>query len=166
MISTIQFKGEVYPAFQAQGFAAKFAFPFAKEVCKGRGYDIGCNRLDWSFPESMIIDPAINPEWHALYLPWLNVDYIFSSHMLEHVNDWVGVLNYWHSVLKPSGVLFLYLPDFSQVYWRPHHNRKHVNAFTPEILKSYFKDQPDMWNNVFVSGVDLNSSFMVMAQKV
>lgn len=165
MIDLIQFKGETYPAFQAEGFASKFAFPFALQVCKGRGYDIGCNRFEWSLPGSIPIDPALNPDWDAMKLPYKNVDYIFSSHMLEHVVDWVNVLNYWHSVLKSGGVIFLYLPDFSQKYWRPHHNRKHVNAFTPEIIRAFFDDLPDMWKNVFVSGVDLNNSFMVMAQK-
>ena len=58
MIETIEFKGELYPKFQSEGNAAQFALPFAKQVCKGRGYDIGCNRLEWSFPGSIPIDIA------------------------------------------------------------------------------------------------------------
>ncbi|HXP49873.1 MAG TPA: hypothetical protein VN922_07970, partial [Bacteroidia bacterium] len=69
MIETIEFKDEVYPKFQSEGFAAKFAFPFAKEVCIGEGFDIGCNRKEWAFPGAIMIDPAINKEYDAMKLP-------------------------------------------------------------------------------------------------
>lgn len=166
MIDTIQFNGKEYPALQSRGFAAKFAFPFALEVCKGLGYDIGCNRDEWKFPGSRGIDPEIDIRYSAQVLPSHEVDYIFSSHCLEHIPHWVNTLDYWHTKLKKGGVVFLYLPDFSQEYWRPWNNRKHVHVFTPTILKAYFATQPTMWKNVFVSGVDLNNSFMVMAEKV
>lgn len=174
MIDIITFKGQEYPAFQGNGFASKFAFPFALEVCKGIGFDIGCNREEWALPGAVMVDPAINAHYSATFLPTEDldsgfyrqkIDYIFSSHCLEHINNPFLVLDYWHKNIKKGGVLFLYLPDFSQVYWRPWHNRKHVNAFTPQILKAYFSDNTDMWKNVFVSGVDLNNSFMVMAEK-
>jgi SAM-dependent methyltransferase len=164
-IETIQFKGETYPAFQADGFAANFAFAYAEKICKGFGYDIGCNRLEWAFPGATPIDPILDSENDAYNLKMGPVDYIFSSHCLEHLPDWVKALDYWNSKLKDNGVLFLYLPDHSQKYWRPHHNRKHLHAFTPEIIKAYFYDNLHMWRNVFVSGVDLNNSFMVMAEK-
>jgi hypothetical protein len=67
--------------------------------------------------------------------------------------------------MKQGGVLFLYLPDFSQSYWRAWHNRKHIHCFTPKIFKTYLADQPAMWKTGFVSGVDLNNSFMVIAEK-
>jgi predicted SAM-dependent methyltransferase len=164
MIKTIEFKGVVYPAFQAAGFASKFAFPFAKEVCKGRGVDVGCNRLDWAFPGADPVDPNINT-LNALRFEsnQKELDYIFSSHCLEHIEKWVDVLDYWHSRLRKGGVLFLYLPDFSQEYWKPWHNRKHVNAFTPEIIRSYFKDKG--FKNFFCSGIDLNNSFMIFGEK-
>lgn len=163
MIETIEYQGSVYPKFQSAGFASEFAFPFAKKVCNGIGFDIGCNRKEWSFPGSVPIDPLIDPDHSALNLPLKEVDYIFSSHCLEHISNWVDVLDYWYQTLQTGGVLFLYLPDFSQKYWRPWHNRKHVNAFTPEIIKSYMEDKG--YKNIFCSGVDLNNSFMIMGEK-
>ena len=165
-MNTIEFKGEIYPAFQASGFASRFCFPFAQEICKGNGVDVGCNNNNWKFPNAFPIDPNIN-QYDALNFPNFEyqLDYIFSSHCLEHINQWVNVLDYWHSKLRVGGVLFLYLPDFSQKYWRGWHNRKHVNMFTPEIIKTYFLDQPDKWENVFCSGVDLNNSFVLVAVK-
>lgn len=167
MLELIEFKGEKYPAFQAKGFAAKFAFPFALEVCKGNGYDIGCNRAEWAFPGACPIDPVLNTgAYDANNLPDIKMDYIFSSHCLEHVDHWVNTLDYWYTKLKEGGICFLYLPDISQLYWHPWSNRKHAHVFTPKILSAYFKTQPDKWKNVFVSGIDLNNSFMVMAEKL
>lgn len=163
MVELIEFKGESYPKFQAEGFAAKFAFPFADQVCKGKGYDIGCNREEWSLPGSIPIDLTIDNGYNAYFLPDEKVDYIFSSHCLEHLEKWVEVLDYWYENLKDGGVLFLYLPDFSQKYWRPWHNRKHINAFTPEIIKQYLIDKG--YKKVFVSGIDLNNSFIAIGEK-
>jgi SAM-dependent methyltransferase len=163
MIETIEFKNSTYPKFQSEGFAAEFAFPYALKVCEGIGFDIGCNRKSWALPGAVPIDPLIDPEYNAGKLPLIECDYIFSSHCLEHIPNWVPVLDYWYNTLKPTGVLFLYLPDFSQEYWRPWHNRKHVNAFTPDIIKAYMVDKG--YKNIFCSGIDLNNSFMIMGEK-
>jgi hypothetical protein len=162
MINTIKHLDNEYPVFQAEGNAAQFAIPYAKHICNGRGVDVGCNREEWKFPGAFAVDPTIN-EYDALNFPYDNLDYVFSSHCLEHLLNWVGVLDYWTSKLKSGGTLFLYLPDYSQTYWRPWHNRKHVNIFTPDIIADYMKDSG--YVNIFRSGVDLNNAFMVMGEK-
>lgn len=163
MIEIITFKNRTYPKFQSEGFAAKFAFPFAKEVCKGEGYDIGCNREEWKFPGSIAIDPIIDSKHHATKLPEGEMDYIFSSHCLEHIPNWIETLDYWYNVLRDGGILFLYLPDRSQEYWLPWNNRKHIHSFYPKLIEMYLMDKG--YKNVMVSGVDLNNSFMAMAEK-
>jgi len=164
-IETIQFKGKEYPALQAKGFAAKYCHPFAEILCVGKGLDVGCNRVEWSFPGSIPIDPAIEGcKYNAFNLPMGTFDYIISSHMLEHVVDWVGCLDYWYKKIKPGGILFLYLPHYDQEYWRPWNNRKHVHIFSPEIIKDYLKDRG--WEKIRSSeGADLNCSFTVIATK-
>jgi SAM-dependent methyltransferase len=162
MIETITYKGNRYPKFQSQGYASKFAIPYAQEVCKGVGVDVGCAKAEWSFPGSYPVDPALN-EWDALNFPYENLDYIFSSHCLEHLQNWVDVLDYWTSKLKKGGVLFLYLPDYSQVYWRPWNNRKHINIFNQTIIRDYMEDRG--YGNIFTSGVDLYNAFMVFGEK-
>jgi len=44
MIEIIEFQGHRYPKFQSDGNAARFCRPFALEVCKGVGFDIGYSR--------------------------------------------------------------------------------------------------------------------------
>jgi predicted SAM-dependent methyltransferase len=167
MIKTIQHNGIEYPHFQCEGNAAQFCRPFAQKVCKGVGYDIGGNRAQWGYVDvddnkAMIIDPLYSKEYDAYNLPNIKVDYIHSSHCLEHLPDWVAAIDYWKTNLHKGGVLFLYLPDYSQTYWRVWHNRKHIHSFTPNILRDYLTDRG--WKNIFVSAVDLNNSFMVMAE--
>jgi predicted SAM-dependent methyltransferase len=162
MINTIIHAEKSYPEFQSKGNAAQFAIPFANHVCTGTGVDVGCNREEWKYPGAYAVDPEIN-EYDALNFPYDNLDYIFSSHCLEHLNNWVAVLDYWTSKLKSGGVLFLYLPDYSQTYWRPWHNRKHLNIFSSTIIKDYMHDNG--YTNIFSSGVDLNNAFMIMGEK-
>lgn len=166
-IELIDFKGNNYPRFQSEGFAAQFAFPFAKKLCIGMGYDIGCNRPEWAFPGAIPIDPALpGCGFDAYNLPPLSADYIFSSHCLEHLPDWVKAIEYWHSKLKPGGVLFMYLPDMdSQVYWRNWHNRKHIHYINPNILTNYFEDNEEKWSPRMIAGTDLNASFYAVAGK-
>jgi SAM-dependent methyltransferase len=162
-MNTIEFKGTAYPEFQAQGFSSQFAFPFAKHFCKGDGFDIGCNRLEWAFPGAQPIDLNFDDGFEAYNLPDRKVDYIFSSHCLEHLPDWTKALDHWHDRLKLGGTMFLYLPHYDQAYWRPWNNRKHLHVFTAEIIADWLRDHG--YCNVFASGRDLNHSFMVVGEK-
>lgn len=162
-METIEYKGQLYPKLQSVGNASQFAIPFAQHFCKGIGYDIGCNRIEWSLPGSIPIDIAFDDPYEAYNLPEQSVDYIYSSHCLEHLTDWVAALDYWTSKIKPGGTLFLYLPHYDQVYWRPWHNRKHRHVLTPQIIKDYMQDTG--YDPIFVSEKDLNHSFMVVGTK-
>lgn len=157
------YKGNDYPNFQTQGFAAQFAIPFAKHFCKGKGLDIGCMKPDWAYPGAIMIDPKLDPTYDAMKLPEGEYDYIFSSHCLEHLPNWVQVLDYWTTKIKSGGVIFLYLPGYSQEYWRPWNNTKHLNILCPQYLEDYFNHKE--YTKVFTSGNDLNASFMVVAIK-
>lgn len=159
----ITFNDEKYPYFQTIGNASQFSIPFAKYFCNGYGYDIGFCKEEWKLPNARGIDLFLNDGFNANHLPDEQVDYIYSSHCLEHVDNWIETLEYWISKLKPGGILFLYLPDFSQKYWRPWNNKKHKHCLMPELLKAFCIDHNMI--NIMVSGIDLNNSFMVVCQK-
>lgn len=159
----IEFDNEMYPKFQSLGNASQFSIPFAKHFCKGVGYDIGFCKEEWKYPGATGIDYSMNNGFHADNLPEDTVDYIYSSHCLEHVVNWTNTLEYWISKLKNGGTLFLYLPDISQKYWRPWNNKRHNHVLTPEIINVFLKDH--RMKNIFVSGIDLNNSFMVVCEK-
>jgi len=162
-MNLIEYKNKKYPHFQSIGNASQFAIPYAKYFCNGDGFDIGCNRIEWAYPGAQPIDLNLDDEWDALNLPDRQVDYIFSSHCLEHLPNWVDALDYWHTRLKTNGTLFLYLPDYSQEYWRPWNNKKHVHVLDAIIIKDYLEDKK--YTNIFYTGTDLNNSFMIVAEK-
>lgn len=165
-IETIEFRGLRYPKFQSTGNASRFILPFAREVLKGEGLDIGYNNPSWKFPGAYGIEPSINSSYNAMNLPEGEFDYIFSSHMLEHfIGNWANCLDYWTTKIRSGGILFLYLPHPSQEYWLPINNRKHIHSLDQSLLGKYLY-QSNNWINIFISNYDLNNSFAVMAEKI
>lgn len=162
MIEKIDYKNIPYPAFQAEGNAAQFVMPFATKFCKGNGYDIGCNRLEWALEGAQPIDILFDDEYDAMNLPDKKVDFIFSSHCLEHLDNWSLALDYWSTKLKEGGVLFLYLPHYDQEYWRPWNNRKHIHVLDIEMIMDFLCDKGYKW--IIPTGRDLNHSFTIVAE--
>ena len=166
-IKTIDFKGKKYPRFQAEGNAAQFAIPYAKHVCKGEGVDVGCGKKEWSFPGARPIDLSFNEEFNAMDLPHMSYDYIFSSHLLEHITEPWKTLDYWTECLKYGGILFLYLPEVmeenSNHYHLPWNNTKHKNIIESAHVYRYMEDND--YINIYMSGTDLNSSYMIFGEK-
>jgi predicted SAM-dependent methyltransferase len=158
----IIYKNIQYPYFQSIGNASQFAIPYAKHYCKGIGYDIGYGNDEWKFPDAIGIDSKNGDGYDANHLPDGEVDYIYSSHCLEHVECWYETLEYWISKIKKGGILFLYLPDIHNIYWHPWHNKKHKTIFTREIMECFLKEHD--FENYMISQVDLNSSFMVIVE--
>ena len=64
MIETISFKNKTYPKFQSLGNGSQFSIPYAKHVCIGEGYDIGCMKQEWAFPGAIPIDIDFEDEYH------------------------------------------------------------------------------------------------------
>lgn len=160
----LKYNGKIYPKFQEQGYASQFAIPFAKYYCKGVGYDIGCHKIEWSYPGSIPVDLILNNNgYDAFNLPEKKVDYIYSSHCLEHLDSWINALNYWKTKLKKGGILFLYLPHYNQEYWRPWNNTKHKHIMDCDVIIDFLKNIKFI--NIFNSERDLNDSFIVVGEK-
>ena len=156
---TFLYKGDLYPNYIKAGNAAGYIVPFAREFCKGHGLDIG-GFFDWIFPGAIPINITINDEWNAYNLPDEKYDYIFSSHTLEHLPDYVEALVYWKEHLKGDGVLFLYLPHPDMEYWRPQNNHKHLHMFHPADIRDLLVDLG--FDEVLYSERDLYWSFSVV----
>jgi len=82
---------------------------FFEKYCRGKGIDIGYagdpvvpSVQGWDFEHG-----------DAQYMRGLedeSFDFVYSSHLLEHLPDIEIALNHWNRVLKPGGYLLLYLP--------------------------------------------------------
>lgn len=93
------------------------------QYCVGDGLDVGCGgrETDIRFYEENKITPTAigidlsrtNLQGKADDLYWFTdecMDYVFSSHLLEHLRYPWNALDEWFRVLKPGGFLVMYLP--------------------------------------------------------
>ena len=107
-----------YPDYLNEGNAMSFVLERAKKWCVGRGLDIGASR--WPFPGAVPVQNDPDQNAHKLdKFPDGSQDFVFSSHCLEHLDDWQGALRLWVRKIRPGGRLFLYLPHRSMRLWRP-----------------------------------------------
>jgi ADP-heptose:LPS heptosyltransferase len=128
------------------------------EYTKGVGLELGCGPVKL-FPhfigiDKQAFDPAHGPSlvMDCSSLHWKDglFDFIFSSHLLEHIADTRGALTEWMRVIKPGGFLVLYLPhrDFYPNMGEPGANEDHKHDFCPEdILEAMRAIAPD-WDCV------------------
>lgn len=113
-----QYRDELYPEYLNNGNAMSFIKEKALSYCIGKGIDIGADK--WPFPGAMPIQNEVHQNANKLdRFDKESLDYIFSSHCLEHVENWKDALVLWISKLKEGGMLFLYLPHKSNKLWRP-----------------------------------------------
>lgn len=113
-----EYRGERYPEYLWGGNAAAHILETAQRYCRGSGIDVGANQ--WPFPGATPVDDSVGQ--HALRLDRFDdgsLDFVFSSHCLEHIARWQDALRLWIRKLKPGGILFLYLPHASNLLWRP-----------------------------------------------
>lgn len=113
---------------------------------RGRGLDVGAGDFR-VLPHAITVDnlnhskfgfthkPDINCEADDLYLiASQSVDWVYSSHTLEHVPDMAKALKEWWRVIKQGGLLVMYLPhkDFYPNMGQPGANPDHKRDFVPE----------------------------------
>lgn len=117
------------------------------KFCVGDGLDIGCGGVNTDnrfYQENKIVPTAIgvdiartNLTGKAGSLYWFTdecLDYIFSSHLLEHLPEPPLALKEWFRVLKKGGYLVLYLPleDCYPNVGEPGANRDHKFNLNPK----------------------------------
>ena len=113
-----EYRGKRYPEYLHRGNALSFILDKAQKYCRGQGLDIGPNR--WSFPGAIPVRDESRQNAYCLdHFQDESLDYILSSHCLEHLRMWQKALRLWIAKLKPGGILFLYLPHPNQELWHP-----------------------------------------------
>ncbi len=118
-----------------------------------KGYE---NSADKEIPNAIDVDLDY-PGYDGKILPFLNnsQDFVYSSHVLEHVGDPVGTLEEWFRVIKPGGHIFVVVPHAylyeRQVYVGPNNpskwNEGHLMAYKPQTLTVLFDTAlvPNTW---------------------
>ena len=114
---------------------------------RGRGLDLGCGpykpfahfigvdnghhaqMFGWQFKPDLIVNTCEKLDLIATQ----SMDFVFSSHLLEHIEDYRAALREWWRVVKPNGFLCLYLPhgDFYPNIGTTGANPDHKHDFRP-----------------------------------
>lgn len=105
-----------------QGNEAGKIAPFIVPYTRGRGLDIGCGPFK-AFPHFIGVDSGKGWKGQDIRRDWVeteaddislfadgSMDFVFSSHLLEHIEDTEKTLAEWWRVIRPGGHLVLYLP--------------------------------------------------------
>lgn len=113
------YKSRFYPDYLTVGGASHAIFREALKFCKGRGVDVGAGF--WPLPGAIPVDTQRGPGAGKSIDDFADdsLDYVFSSHCLEHIENWQETLAEWVKKLKPGGVIFLYLPHPDCALWHP-----------------------------------------------
>ena len=113
------YKGRFYPDYLTVGGASQAIFPTALRHCQGTGVDVGSGH--WPLPGATALDASRGPGKSRSIREFGDgsLDYVFSSHCLEHIVTWQEELAAWIGKLRPGGILFLYLPHPECGIWQP-----------------------------------------------
>jgi SAM-dependent methyltransferase len=153
-----EYEGEKYPEICRCGNACAHIEEKAAQYCQGVGLDIGAgafpfrdafavrdlvtyfyaNGKQCKRPAPLLTAPNAN---NLKCFIDQSMDYIFSSHCLEHLEKPFEAIQEWLLKLKHNGILFLYLPHPDMRLWRagsPWVKAAHKWIPTYEILADWF----------------------------
>jgi len=162
-----EYRGRFYPDYLTVGGACHAIFREALKFCQGTGVDVGAGL--WPLPGSIPVDIWRGPGATKTISEITDgsLDYVFSSHCLEHNENWEELLREWVSKLKRGGIVFLYLPHPECGIWEigsPFVGTGHKWTPTPQIIKSSLA-QLGCSVAAFDDGPDAMFSFWVCARK-
>lgn len=123
-----------------------------KSYLKGDGVDIGCGN-DPVFSHAIPFDQEHGDANNITRYITKKLDFVFSSHCLEHMYDPHHAIKEWYEILKPGGYLFVLVPDedlYEQGCFPSRYNSDHKWTFTISKQKS--------WSPKSVNVVDLIKS--------
>ena len=145
----------VWRADDPQGHEAQKIEWETVRYTRGQGLDLGCGPSKlWAhgigvdnyaataqFGTAMRPDVASSCEKLTVFGS-ASMDWVFSSHLLEHIQDTAAALREWWRVLKPGGFLVLYLPhkDFYPNVGTEGANPDHKHDFLPGDIVSHMQD--------------------------
>lgn len=113
-----EYNGVLYPDRLTKKNAMENIKAIALKYCEGGGLDIGAGRYPFHTARAIMDDKTENA-YKLPSVPDNELDYIFSSHCLEHLERPWEALDLWIRKLKRNGILFLYLPHIDMELWRP-----------------------------------------------
>ena len=121
---------------------------FYERYCNGYGVELGHQGYEKGKVLQTIVENArpigLNtPGYDGISLPENSVptggyDFIFSSHVLEHIDDWQEAIRNWHKNIKIGGHMIIIVPHqflYEKKRRKPsNYNPDHKRFYTPASL--------------------------------
>ncbi|MCK5624957.1 class I SAM-dependent methyltransferase [Candidatus Pacearchaeota archaeon] len=143
------------------GCGKRKSLPTAIGIDKGRGFaETKLNLISFAKPDLV---------WDAKTLPFKDstIDWITSSHVIEHFEEPVKVLNEWLRVLKIGGIISLIIPiaEYVGTIENTKEDMTHEHDYSVESFK---REVIDKLNVEVVNYKDLNNkwSFLCVLKKI
>lgn len=129
---------------------------------RGRGLDIGAGDFK-IIPHAISVDDMDHAKFGFTIKPDIvadasdlsmfaghSMDYVYSSHTLEHIENAKSALHGWWRLVKPGGYLILYLPhkNFYPNIGQPGANPDHKHDFLPQDVIDMVPHSADGWDLV------------------
>lgn len=144
-----------------QGYESRKIVWEVAPFLRGRGLDLGCGSFK-VLPHVISVDNghhemfghSIKPDVRVETAEKLDMfgsqsmDFVFSSHLLEHIEDDKAALKEWWRLIKQGGYLVLYLPhkDFYPNVGQPGANPDHKRDLLPEDVICKMQEVASGWD--------------------
>ncbi len=161
------YQNTFYPDYLTVGGAAHAIFPEALKHCRGTGIDVGAGL--WPLPGATPVDlwRGVGTNRCVADFEKGSLDYVFSSHCLEHIEAWQESLKEWIDRVRLGGTLFLYLPHPDCAIWHPGSpfvGDGHKWIPTPPVIQEAVEEMGCHITHLNL-GPDAMHSFFICAQK-
>ncbi len=154
----------------------KFETGFFKKYMSGKGLDIGgtgyLENVHAILPSAIIVGLDY-PGYNGRTLPFADnsQDYVYSSHMLEHVSDYKNMIQEQFRVTKPNGHIVIVVPH-KFLYEKKEElpsiwNQDHKRFYTPASLLKEIEDslQPNTYRIRHLQDNDLHHDYQQSAEE-
>jgi ubiquinone/menaquinone biosynthesis C-methylase UbiE len=112
---------------------------FNKYLC-GKGIDIGAGRDCLVVQDGTVINWDLK-DGNGAQLKTIeenSLDFVYSSHLMEHIKDLNIAIKNYKRVLKENGIFYFVVPDF-KLYeknnWPSNYNKSHKHSFSIDIKR-------------------------------
>lgn len=152
-----------YPDYLKKGNMAEAVKWSALKYCQGKGVDVGAGR--WPFNNAKAIEDNLDENAYKIKEIDNSLDFVFSSHNLEHLADWKVATREWYRVLKIGGNICLYLPHPVCAMWATGVNKQHLWSPNPLVVTNFLTAELKMTIKEFSGLPDGYLSFFIVAKK-
>ena len=151
-----------YSDYIKNGAAVDGVKYLAQKYCQGKGVDIGAGK--WSIKGAKAIEDNIENAYNILEED-NSLDFVFSSHLLEHLNNPYEAINHWISKIKQNGIIFMYLPHPACHMWQKQNLKYHLWNPDPYTLEKKFLEDERLDIQYITYLPDGYMSFVVVLKK-